>query len=131
MLCCPRRSPESAAVPFAAYWPQMNTDRHGCSHDCRPFLEKVDENALAHELRKAGLSMQQHAMVVRYDGVVVGEYVADLLVESLVLVELKHARVIDDVHMAQCLNYLKATGLQLCLLLNFGEPRVEIRRISL
>lgn len=96
------------------------------------FLEKVYENALVHELRKAGLSVaQQHAMIVRYDGVVVGEYVADLLVESLVLVELKHARSIDDVHMAQCLNYLKATGLQLCLLLNFGKPRVEIRRISL
>lgn len=96
------------------------------------FLEKVYENALAHELRKAGLSVvQQHAMVARYDGVVVGEYVADLLVESLVLVELKHARVIDDVHLAQCLNYLKVTGLRLCLLLNFGKPRVEIRRVSL
>ena len=96
------------------------------------FLEKVYENALAHELRKAGLSvMQQHAMVAKYDGVVVGEYVADLLVESLVLVELKHTRGIDDVHLAQCLDYLKVTGLQLCLLLNFGKPRVDIRRIAL
>ena len=96
------------------------------------FLEKVYENALAHELRKAELSVvQQHAMVARYDGVVVGEYVADLLVESLVLVELKHARIIDDVHLAQCLNYLKVTGLRLCLLLNSGKPRVEIRRIAL
>ncbi|WP_395714534.1 GxxExxY protein [Reyranella sp.] len=96
------------------------------------FLEKVYENALAHEMRKAGLSVvQQHAMVAKYDGVVVGEYVADLLVESLVLVELKHARAVDDVHLAQCLNYLKATGLRLCLLLNFGKPRVEVRRISL
>ena len=96
------------------------------------FLEKVYENALAHELRKAGLSvMQQHAMVAKYDGVVVGEYVADLLVESLVLVELKQTRSVDDVHLAQCLNYLKVTGLRLCLLLNFGKPRVDIRRISL
>jgi GxxExxY protein len=96
------------------------------------FLEKVYENALAHELRKAGLSVaQQHAIVAKYDGVVVGEYVADLLVGSLVLVELKCARVIDDVHLAQCLNYLKATGPRLCLLLNFGKPRVEVRRISL
>src|SRR5215510_14071498 len=96
------------------------------------FLEKVYENALAHEVRKAGLSvMQQHAMVAKYDGVIVGEYVADLLVESLVLVELKHARSIDDVHLAQCLNYLKVTGLRLCLLLNFGKPRVDVRRISL
>ena len=90
------------------------------------FLEKIYENALAHELRKAGLSVvQQHAMVARYDGIVVGQYVADLLVESL-----KHARGIDDVHLAQCLNYLRVTGLPLCLLLNFGKPRVEIRRIS-
>ena len=96
------------------------------------FLEKVYENALAHELRKAGISVaQQHAIVAKYDGVVVGEYVADLLVGSLVLVELKCARVIDDLHLAQCLNYLKATGLRLCLLLNFGKPRVEVRRISL
>ena len=96
------------------------------------FLEKIYENALAHELRKAGLSVvQQHAMVAKYDGVVVGEYVADLLVESLVLVELKHARGIDDVHLAQCLNYLKVTGLRLCLLLNFGKARVDVRRISL
>ncbi len=96
------------------------------------FLEKVYENALAHEMRKAGLQVsQQHAMAARYDGVVVGEYVADLLVESIVLVELKHARALDDVHLAQCLNYLKATGLRLCLLLNFGKPRVEVRRISL
>jgi GxxExxY protein len=95
------------------------------------FLEKIYENALAHELRKAGLSVvQQHATIARYDGIVVGQYVADLLVESLVLVELKHARGIDDRHLAQCLNYLRVTGLPLCLLLNFGKPRVEIRRIS-
>ena len=96
------------------------------------FLEKVYENALAHELRKTGLSVaQQHAMIARYDGVVVGQYVADLLVESHVLVELKHARYIDDMHLAQCLNYLKVTGLSLCLLLNFGKARVEVRRVSL
>jgi GxxExxY protein len=96
------------------------------------FLEKVYENALAHELRKLGLAVaQQQAIVVRYDGIVVGEYVADLMVERSVIVELKHARILDDVHLAQCLNYLKATGLHLCLLINFGKPRVEVRRISL
>ena len=94
------------------------------------YLEKVYERALAHELRKAGLAVsQQHPMVVRYDGVVVGEYTADLLVEEIVLVELKVARAIDDIHRAQCLNYLKASGLHLCLLLNFGKPRLEIKRI--
>jgi GxxExxY protein len=96
------------------------------------FLEKVYENALLHELRKAGLDVsQQHRMVVRYDGVVVGEYTVDLLVEGIVLVELKAAKAIDEIHLAQGLNYLKASGLHLCLLLNFGRPRLEIKRIVL
>jgi GxxExxY protein len=96
------------------------------------FLEKVYENALLHELRKAGLAVsRQHRMVVRYDGIVVGDYVVDLLVEHIVVVELKVAKGIDEIHRAQCLNYLKATGLHLCLLLNFGKPRLEIKRIVL
>jgi GxxExxY protein len=96
------------------------------------FLEKVYENALAHELRKAGLVVaQQRGIIVRYDGVIVGEYAVDLLVEDAVLVELKAVRALDDIHRAQCLNYLRATGLQLCLLINFGKPRLEIKRIIL
>ncbi len=96
------------------------------------FLEKVYENALVYELRKSGLAVsQQHPMVVRYNGTVVGEYTVDLLVEHIVLVELKVAKAIDEIHLAQCLNYLKATGLHLCLLLNFGKPRLEIKRIVL
>jgi GxxExxY protein len=74
---------------------------------------------------------KQHRMVVRYDGIVVGDYAVDLLVDHIVLVELKIARAIDEIHHAQCLNYLKATGLHLCLLLNFGTPRLEIKRIVL
>jgi GxxExxY protein len=70
-------------------------------------------------------------MVVRYDGVVVGDYAVDLLVERAVLVELKVVRAIDEIHRAQCLNFLKATGLHLCLLLNFGKPRLEIKRMVL
>ena len=94
------------------------------------FLEKVYENALAHELRKAGLKTeQQHPVAVRYDGAVVGEYLADLLVEDCVVVELKAVKALDDVHLAQCLNYLKATSLPLCLLLNFGAPKVQIKRV--
>jgi GxxExxY protein len=92
----------------------------------------VYENALAHDLRKAGLLVeQQYGVVVRYDGVIVGDYSADLLVERSVLVELKAVRTLDAVHGAQCLNYLKATGLQLCLLINFGNPRLEIKRLVL
>lgn len=94
------------------------------------FLEKVYENALAHELRKTGLAVQQQAgIAVNYDGVIVGDYVADLLVENKVLVELKTVKGIDNVHFAQCMNYLKATGLQVCLLINFGTPRIEIKRV--
>jgi GxxExxY protein len=95
------------------------------------FLEKVYENALAYELRKAGIAVsQQHPAIVRYDGIVVGEYAVDLLVERTILVELKAVRALDDIHRAQCLNYLKATGLRLCLLINFGKPRLEFKRLA-
>ena len=94
------------------------------------FLEKVYENALAHELRKRGFHVrQQHGIVVIYDEIIVGEYTVDLLVNDAVLVELKAARALDDVHRAQCMNYLRATNLHMCLLLNFGRPRLEIKRI--
>jgi len=95
------------------------------------FLEKVYENALSHELRKAGLRVEHQVPVaVHYDGVAVGEYIADLQVNQTVLVELKAVTFLDDVHVAQCLNYLKATGRRICLLINFGNPKVEIRRIA-
>lgn len=94
------------------------------------FLEKVYENALAHELRKAGLQVvQQYGIQVHYDGIVVGEFVVDLFVEGNVLVELKAVKALDEIHMAQCLNYLKATGLSVCLLINFGQPKVQIKRV--
>jgi GxxExxY protein len=94
------------------------------------FLEKVYENALAHELRKMGMRIDQQACLqVVYDGVVVGEYVADLIVEGRVLVELKAVKEFDDVHRAQVLNYLKATNLKLGLLLNFGTPKVGVCRL--
>ncbi len=96
------------------------------------FLEKVYENALAHELRKAGLVVvQQHRIVVLYDRVTVGDYVADLLVNEQILIELKACKDLDDVHTAQCLNYLKATGMRACLLMNFGRPKIQIRRLMM
>jgi GxxExxY protein len=96
------------------------------------FLEKVYENALVHELRKSGLRVeQQRPLKVTYDGTVVGEYAADMVVEDTVLVELKAVKAVDQVHMAQCLNYLKATGMPLCLLLNFGSPRLQVKRVIL
>lgn len=93
-------------------------------------MEKVYENALMIELRKAGLQvMQQHPIQVRYEGAVVGDFAADLLVADMVIVELKAVKTLDEIHLAQCLNYLKATGIPICLLVNFGKPRAEIRRI--
>ena len=125
----------------------MDTDEHGlnsitekvigCAYRVANglgcgFLERPYENAMAHELRKLGLSFQQQApLVIRYDGVVVGDYIADLVVEGCVLVELKAAKGLDDVHTAQCLNYLKATGLKVCLLINFGTPRIQIKRLRI
>jgi GxxExxY protein len=61
--------------------------------------------------------------------VIVGDYLADLLVQKKVLVELKAVKTLDNIHIAQCLNYLRATGLKVCLLLNFGTPQVQIRRL--
>jgi GxxExxY protein len=101
---------------------------HAIKQRVAGFLEKVYENALAPELRKAGLAVtQQPGIVVCYDGVVVGQYAVDLLVEETVMVELKAVKTLDG---AQCINYLKATGLPLCLLLNFGKSRIEIRRFA-
>jgi GxxExxY protein len=95
------------------------------------FSEKVYVNALAHELRKAGLEVQRELRIdVWYDGIVVGEYFADLVVEGCVLVETKAIRGFDDGHTAQCLNYLAATKLPVCLLLNFGK-KVEVKRLRL
>jgi GxxExxY protein len=94
------------------------------------FVEKVYENALAHEVRKTGLSVkQQYPFKVCYDGVVVGEFFADLLVGERVLVELKAVSALNDEHTAQALNYLRATGKEVCLLINFGTAKIEIKRL--
>lgn len=92
------------------------------------FLEKVYENALALELRKVGLGVeQQYPAAVRYEGELVGDYVADLVVDGKVIVEVKAVRALENVHEAQLIHYLKATGIEVGLLLNFG-PKMEIKR---
>lgn len=94
------------------------------------FLEKVYENALVLEIQKAGLKAEQQKPIqVLYEGKVVGDFFADLLVEDCVLVELKTVRSLDEIHIAQCLNYLRATNLKICLLINFGKPKVEVKRV--
>jgi GxxExxY protein len=94
------------------------------------FLEKCYENALAYELRKLGLKVEQQVpLKVWYDDIIVGEYVADLVVEDVVLVELKAISGLESIHAAICINYLAATKLPLCLLINFGK-RVDVKRIA-
>ena len=95
------------------------------------FLEKVYENALGFEVRAAGLSaVRQYGAKVHYKDILVGEYFVDLMINDVLLVELKTVKALDDAHRMQCTNYLKATGLRLCLLLNFGKPRLEIKRVA-
>ena len=94
------------------------------------FLEKVYENALNVELKLRGIkTFQQAPLNVYYKNELVGDYFADILVENEIIIELKTVKEFDDIHIAQCLNYLRITGLKLCLLINFSKPRVEIKRI--
>ncbi len=94
------------------------------------FVEKVYENALAHEMKKAGLNVvQQYPLKVLYDGIIVGEFFADMLVEDLVLIELKAVSALTDEHMGQALNYMRATGLPACLLINFGQSKIQVCRL--
>ena len=97
------------------------------------FLEKVYENALANRLRKRGLEVvQQSAIHVRdEDGTIVGDYVADLIIDGCVLIEVKAVKSLADEHVAQVLNYLKVTGVRVGLLINFGAPALEFRRFVL
>jgi len=125
--------------------PQMNADERrlneltekiiGCAYEVSNrlgcgFLESIYHKAMLVELTHAGLDARpQCPLVVRYRDVVVGEYFADLLVAGEVLVELKTVKSLEEVHTAQCINYLKATGLRICLLINFAKPKLEINRL--
>ena len=92
------------------------------------FLEKIYENAMVIELSKSGLNcMPQSPIRVLYDGQLIGEYFADILVEGKVIVEIKAAKSLIEEHEAQLLNYLKATEIEVGLLLNFG-PKAEVKR---
>ena len=94
------------------------------------FLEKVYERALLRELALRGLRAKaQASFSVMYKGACVGEYYADILVEDVLVVELKCVDRFANEHTAQCLNYLRASGRSVCLLVNFQKPKVEWRRI--
>ena len=100
--------------------------RHG-------HLEKVYENALAHRLRKLGLEIrQQHPLqVYDEDGTLLGEFFADLLVASELIVELKACRQLVDEHTAQVLGYLRSSRLEHALLINFGTPVIQFKKFIL
>ena len=94
------------------------------------FLESVYEKALAMALSDAGLKVEcQHPVRVLFRGRCVGEFAADLLVEDSVIVELKAVRALAPEHFAQTINYLNATGVDVGLLVNFGTPKLEYRRL--
>ena len=100
---------------------------HGHGH-----LEKVYENALAHRLRKSGLEVKQQQPIKVYDedGTLIGDYLADLLVEDTLIVELKTAKALANEHEAQILGYLKLARLEHGLLINFGSYKFEIGKFA-
>lgn len=113
---------------------QLSERAIGCAYKVgtalgRGFHEGVYENALAHELGKQALRYrQQDRVVVRYDGVIVGDFQLDLIVEDALVIEVKAVTDIAASHEAQLLNYLKAANLKLGLVVNFGGSSVQVRR---
>ena len=123
----------------------MHTDAHrfnalsgkiiGCSFEVantlgRGFVEKVYANALGKELERNGIAVQrEYPVKVYYKRDLVGEFFCDLLVDGLIIVETKATSGLNNLQMSQYLNYLKATGFKLCLLLNFGTGSVQKKRI--
>jgi GxxExxY protein len=97
--------------------------RHG-------HLEKVYENGLANRLRKKGLTVhQQHPLPVRdVDGTILGDYLADLFVDGCLIVELKAVKALAEEHTAQVLGYLRASRIEHGLLINFGAPKLEVKK---
>lgn len=127
------------------YWPPMNTDEHrldsltervlGAVFEVSNtlgagFLENVYQRALLIELRNCGLrAVGQVSFPVTYKGHCIGEYFADILVEDVLVLELKCVERFANEHTAQCINYLRASGRGVCLLINFQRPKVEWKRI--
>ncbi len=124
----------------------MNADEHGCLNLLTErvlaavfevantlgagFLEKIYERALLRELSLRGIrASAQASFSVSYKGHYIGEYFADILVEDVLVVELKCTERFGNEHTAQCLNYLRASGRSVCLLINFQKPKVEWKRI--
>ena len=106
-----------------SYYKVYNTLGYG-------FLEKVYENAMAIELRKKGLEVKcQYPISVLYESEIVGEYFADIIVNNIVVIELKASKEISEDNECQLINYLKATNIELGLLMNFGKDAEYRRKI--
>lgn len=113
--------PEVGRRVLTAFYQVYNTLGFG-------FLEKVYENALASKLRKNGHYVQQQVPVrVYFEGEVIGNYFADIVVDKCVIIEVKAADALHEAHEAQLINYLRATSIELGFLINFGE-KPEFRR---
>lgn len=94
------------------------------------FLEAVYQKALAHELTLQNLPFEEQAhLPVMYKGVLVGDYIADFVIDGKIILEIKSVSALTDVHKAQAINYLAATGYELAILLNFGESRLHQERL--
>ena len=97
------------------------------------FLEKVYENALYNRLRRKGLRVEQQYSIPVYDedGTEVGHYIADLLIENVIILELKASKDIDDIHIAQLMACMKASQFKHGVIMNFGKPKFQIRKFIL
>lgn len=114
---------EITGACLKAFYKVYNTLGYG-------FLERVYENAMMMELQKMGLkAVKQQPIKVYYEGKIVGDYFADIVVEDKVILELKAANAIIDAHHVQLRNYLKATSMEVGLLLNFGQKPESKRQI--
>jgi len=96
------------------------------------FLESVYQNALLIVFHEMGLRVEREfPITIEFHGKVIGQYCADMLVEGKIILELKAVSALTDVHKAQLINYLKATGIEVGMLINFGNPKLEYRRFDL
>ena len=96
-------------------------------------MEKIYENALVHRLKKQGFTLeQQHPLkVFDEDGTILGDYVADLFIERNLIVEIKACRTLAEEHTAQILGYLRASRMRHGLLINFGAPKIQLKKLVL
>lgn len=132
------RTTENTEFPEDKYPYSKITDKIiGCAIEVHKtlgpgFLENIYESALIYEMKQHGIKFEsQKAISISYKGIIIGDHRLDLLVEDEVVVENKAVKEFSDIHKAQILSYLKATGKKIGLLINFANTRIDIRRVIL